>query len=204
MSSTTAVIFDLYGTLVHVGHKTHPYSKLFSEMGLHTVQERNRAREIALTSSFASLTDFVHEVSRGTTLDVRTYEEEIAQECAATLLYPEAEEVLEQVVRGGFQVGVISNLASPYKTPFYTRNLAQYVDHVLFSCDEGMCKPDPRIYLHMLEMLSVSSGQVLMVGDTLHADVLGPQSVGMRAVLLERECKTTQSIATLTEIYSLL
>ncbi len=84
------------------------------------------------------------------------------------------------------KLGLISNLAAPYKEPFYRHNLAAYFDATLFSCDVGVRKPEPEIYLRMAKALSISPASAVMVGDSRRSDYEGAKAVGMEAVLLRR------------------
>lgn len=55
-------------------------------------------------------------------------------------------------------------------------------DIEVFSYDVGSIKPEPEIYTHVLDQLSLDPGRVLFVGDTVQADIEGPRSVGFRAI----------------------
>jgi putative hydrolase of the HAD superfamily len=52
---------------------------------------------------------------------------------------------------------------------------------MVFSCDAGIVKPDPAIYLRCAEILGVAPSQALMVDDRPD-NVEGAQRAGMRAV----------------------
>ncbi|MEU6134706.1 HAD family hydrolase [Nocardioides sp. NPDC047086] len=47
-------------------------------------------------------------------------------------------------------------------------------------------KPDPRAYLLTCERAGIAPTEVLMVGNSLAHDVLGPLDAGLDAVLLDR------------------
>ncbi|WP_272948804.1 HAD family hydrolase [Kribbella speibonae] len=47
-------------------------------------------------------------------------------------------------------------------------------------------KPDPRAFAHALERLGAAPHDVVMVGDSLENDIRGAQSVGIGAVLVDR------------------
>ena len=81
---------------------------------------------------------------------------------------------------------MISNLATPYKKPFYTLGLSKYFDVEIFSCDCGLKKPDEAIYRLALKQLDSVPEKTLMIGDTYKADVIGPQAIGIQGILLNR------------------
>ena len=102
------------------------------------------------------------------------------------------------------QLGLISNLASPYKSPFFDLGLNDYFDEVLFSCDIGLRKPDQLIYQKMMERIGINPAQSLMTGDKVHADVDGPKSIGMNAVHLDRSNNSSESISSLKGVFQYL
>jgi hypothetical protein len=61
--------------------------------------------------------------------------------------------------------------------------LAQF-DQLTWSCDLGVVKPDPAIYLHTVKKLAVSPGQALFI-DNLEKNITGAEAVGLHAALFE-------------------
>ena|SRR3989338_2620889 len=198
MADVKAVIFDLYGTLIYLAEETKPHERLFADIGLQTPDEVKQARRIALTENFNTLADFVKRINKikrdaGTKIksdieiDIAQYEQELEAEKASASLYSETKSVLGDLRKRNIQVGLISNLASPYKEPFFKLGLAEYFDGVIFSCDAGFKKPDKRIYQKIIGMFNLNPAQALMTGDKVYADVDGPKSIGMNAVYLDRK-----------------
>ena len=68
-------------------------------------------------------------------------------------------------------------------------NLRQYFDHIIISAEERIRKPDRRIYEKALAVMQSTPAESLMVGDTLTADVLGAQKVGIRAAWITRRAR---------------
>ena len=204
MTNIQAVIFDLYGTLIYLAHETKPHARLFADLGLQFPEGFERARRIVLTEDFDNLAGLVKRIKPNLTIDLSPYEKEIEQERASALLYPETSSVLDELKRRNIQLGLISNLASPYKQPFSGLGLNQCFDEVLFSCDLGLRKPDPRIYQKMIEQFKINPAQALMVGDRVHVDVDGPKSIGMNAVHLDRTKNSPNSIFTLEGVFQYL
>ncbi|WP_164738201.1 HAD family hydrolase [Frigidibacter oleivorans] len=52
----------------------------------------------------------------------------------------------------------------------------------VLSCKVGAIKPEPAIYVAMLDGLQVAPGKVLFVGDTPSAVMDGPLAARMKAV----------------------
>lgn len=182
-----AVLFDVYGTLVEISDPKRPFREL-----LNLALERNPSLDRkrcarALMSTRTSLR------SAASTLGLRLSSHEeasLAEALAADLggarLYPEAIGVLTHLRNIGVRVGVCSNLAHPYVAPA-SRLLEPYVDVHVWSCEVGLVKPEREIYLLSAARLGVAPETVLMIGDNLEADVNGPRSAGMSAMLIRRE-----------------
>jgi HAD superfamily hydrolase (TIGR01662 family) len=69
-------------------------------------------------------------------------------------------------------------------------NLSQYFEFVLTSAGCGYRKPHPKIFQLALEMMNARSGEVVMVGDTLTADILGANEAGMFSIWINRRTDT--------------
>ena len=204
MEDISVVIFDLYSTLIYLQTKTKPYAKLFCELQLKTPRELRRARRIALTEDFDNLGQFVKRINPDIKLDLSSYEVEFEKERVSALLYSESKRVLRKLKNKEIKLGLISNLASPYKQPFFDLELDNYFDEVLFSCEAGLKKPDPLIYKMMASKFKINPSRALMVGDNIFADVNGPKSIGMNVLHLDRKNESSNSISTLEEIFNYL
>ena len=58
-------------------------------------------------------------------------------------------------------------------------------DLVVISEEEGVEKPDPRIFRNALERTGSRAEESLYVGDIYHIDVIGARAAGMDVVLLD-------------------
>jgi FMN phosphatase YigB (HAD superfamily) len=61
------------------------------------------------------------------------------------------------------------------------------VDAAVGSKAHGKTKPHPSIFVAALRALDVSPDEAAMVGDSYEDDIEGARSLGMRAILLDRE-----------------
>lgn len=90
---------------------------------------------------------------------------------------------LVTAIRKHSRVGVISNnLIEETREKLVFCRLAPLVDVVVVSGDEGVSKPDPRIFRIALERLGTASAQTVMIGDSWNADIVGAARAGIRAV----------------------
>ena len=97
-----------------------------------------------------------------------------------------AEEVLIQVKKKGYKVGLICNTGTtPGKTIrvlLERLGMMKYFDVTAFSNELKIRKPDPRIFLHTLTQLKSRPQSSAHVGDLIDADVWGAKNVGMISV----------------------
>jgi len=103
----------------------------------------------------------------------------------------------------GYRLGLISNASN---TPDLNRlidnhNLRRYFEIVVISAEEGIRKPDPRIFLKTLNTLGVKPENAIMVGDTLPADVLGAQNSGVKSVWITRRANRRENNDVLENIH---
>lgn len=105
-------------------------------------------------------------------------------------LYDDALPTLGSLRARGLKLGLVSN---------GTRDLGAFVAHHGLEVDaavssrlHGKIKPDPSIFRAALERLEVEPGEALMVGDQPEDDVEGARSIGMTALLLDRDDRFPQ------------
>ncbi len=64
-----------------------------------------------------------------------------------------------------------------------TKGLLDYFSHFVFSDEVGYSKPDKRAFLQVLEKNKAHAASSFHVGDIQKTDIVGAQSVGMKAIL---------------------
>ena len=201
MDRIKAIIFDLYGTLIYLENETKPYLKLLKE--LRKYKSIKQLKNIFLTRDFISFSDLINQIAPNIQIDLNYLELDILKEIESAKLFPETLEVIEKLRSNNISIGVISNLATPYKKPFFNFGLEKIVDKYIFSCDIGIKKPDENIYKLMIDDLKIPPKEILMVGDSIYCDYNGPKTVKMNVLLLDRENKHNFSdkISSLNDIF---
>jgi putative hydrolase of the HAD superfamily len=98
----------------------------------------------------------------------------------------EAIPVLRTLSDRGLRLGMLSNAThEPLIQRLVDRlGLGPYLDPALSSASTGIRKPDPAAFTTHLDAWALSPASVVMVGDTLEADIQGAQHSGMRTVWL--------------------
>lgn len=171
-SKIHAICFDAFGTLVEIVDKRQPFQTLLSGQ-----PARHRTID-ALTQPLG-----LREVARDLAIVIgearlRNLELDLAAECASVRLRPGMELVWAMLRQADVQIGVCSNLAQPYAEPLLA-SLPGIPDALVLSCDVGLIKPQPEIFHLVCSRFGLAADQILFVGDTMEADILGPRAIGM-------------------------
>ena len=83
----------------------------------------------------------------------------------------------------GFRTAILSNLPRPLGEELRaTPGFLEHFDHVTFSYELGLVKPQPEIYLDATRGLDVEPAQALFL-DGRPENVEGARAVGLQAVL---------------------
>ena len=101
-------------------------------------------------------------------------------------LFPETKEVLTELKRRKFKLGVISNFDNRAYSVMRSLQILHFFDAVTLSSETGYCKPDPEIFDAAVGALKVPASEVLLVGDSLQDDVEAGMRAGLSAVLIDR------------------
>ncbi len=115
-------------------------------------------------------------------------------------------------VRDSYTLGLITNGASCLqREKLSAAGLDGYFDAVIVSAEFGVGKPDPAIFKHALDQISVTAEQATMIGDSLARDIDGAIAVGLRGVWINRQGQDGSEgrtdvieIAALTELPAVL
>jgi putative hydrolase of the HAD superfamily len=110
----------------------------------------------------------------------------------------------------GIRTAVVSNTSSEVPPLWHSSPLAGMVDVQVFSCTEGLMKPDRRIFELATRRLGVLANECFYVGDGADDELEGARAMGMDAILL-RPGDTTPphywsgpELASLSEVLTLL
>ena len=97
--------------------------------------------------------------------------------------YPAAAEVLEKL-GGRYKLGVIANQSLGTADRLKKYGLLEYFSLVVASAEEGIAKPDRRIFDIALERSGCKPENAVMIGDRVDNDILPAKAVGMKTVLV--------------------
>ena len=143
---------------------------------------------------------------------------EVRREFSRLALRPRGDAVatLRQVRRLGVRTALLSNCTADVPDLWPSLPYAELINEPLFSCVEGLVKPDSDLYQRACERLGVSPATCIYVGDGDDHELTGADRAGMRAVLIrtpeataasalsERDSWRGEAIETLSEIPGLI
>jgi HAD superfamily hydrolase (TIGR01509 family) len=114
-----------------------------------------------------------------------------------------ATDILRRVRQAGLKTVVVSNSNGRIKRLFDRVGLLEHFDLVLDSQEEGVEKPDPRLFQIALERSGSDPAATIHCGDLYEIDVVGARAAGLPAVLLDEagmyghvtDCPRVRSLA---------
>lgn len=95
-------------------------------------------------------------------------------------------QVLEELQRRGYILGIISNLIGTREIPEWLQaeDFGRYFKSVVLSSVLGIRKPSPEIYLEAARRAGVDPARCAYVGDNLKRDVTGTRRAGFSKVII--------------------
>lgn len=101
-------------------------------------------------------------------------------------LYPDTIAVLDSLRRSGWTQVVLSNHVPELSSILAGLGLSPFFGRTFNSAETGVEKPHPAAFRQVLDTMP-TGGQVWMIGDSLAADVLPAEALGMHAILVRAE-----------------
>jgi HAD superfamily hydrolase (TIGR01549 family) len=104
------------------------------------------------------------------------------------IIFPETREVVLELFRRGYRLGLVSNTVSSVEVPraLEEMQLTGCFETVILSCVVGMRKPGADILLEAINRMGVSPERCVYIGDRIHRDVLASRDAGVPKVILLR------------------
>jgi putative hydrolase of the HAD superfamily len=192
---STAVLLDLYSTLVHEKPDNPFYSSVASDLAVEPVSWREQYRRLGAASMSGRLPDMAARVAlacqesgqaRDPALVRAVVDRRMPLFYASMSLDPEAHMMLAHLRSARIDAAIVSNASSYSETVLDALGLRSVVSHVTMSYRVGSLKPEPAIYLAALEALGVQADQAVFIGDGGDGELRGARAVGMRTVLVDR------------------
>ena len=100
-------------------------------------------------------------------------------------VYPEAEDCLRRLSKK-YKIGIIANQSFGSKERLEKIGLLKYIDLVTSSAEEGVAKPDLRIFKIALKNANCKAENAVMIGDRLDNDIVPANKIGMTTVWIRQ------------------
>jgi YjjG family noncanonical pyrimidine nucleotidase len=95
----------------------------------------------------------------------------------------ESHEIVEYLHNKGIIVCVATNGLVELQYPrIRNTSFGKYITQIVASEEVGLNKPDPLIFMKILDFTGIHSNEVLVVGDSLSNDVLEAKNTGLKSV----------------------
>ncbi len=127
---------------------------------------------------------------------------------AAWQIFPETKNILNEIKSLGFAIIIVSNFDSRVYDVCESLSIIDHFDDFIISSEVGYAKPDIEIYNIALSRNNLNPQQCVFIGDNYLNDYAAPKSIGMQALLLNRDNEnnkhSVQKISNLNELVTIL
>jgi len=218
-SAVKVIFFDLGSTLIYSKDPWPPIYKQADRALVKVLQQAGIALEVnAFSNEFGTFLDSYYAGRGAGTIEKTTFsllgdllEQNGFQDIPASVVraaldanysvtqrnwYLEADAIptLKTLREQGYRLGMISNTSDDLNVQQLVDRcgLRPYFDTILTSAGCGIRKPDERIFHLALDYFGVAPEQTAMVGDTLEADILGANQLGMYSLWITRRAQVPE------------
>jgi putative hydrolase of the HAD superfamily len=102
-------------------------------------------------------------------------------------VFPYTHESLEYLANKNYILHIITNgFKETQCIKLSTSGLSNYFTNVIESDVCGFMKPDKRIFDYALSLSNTSANESIMIGDDLHADIVGARLAGLDQIFINR------------------
>ncbi len=186
-----AVIFDMFETLVSLfDGRTYFSEHTAAELGVavddfrgqwHTTEEARSIGTCTVEEGFVSALKALNMYSSERVRDIEGKRQEMLRDTFAALP-EESLWLLRELKSHGIRTGLISNCYSDEREWIVNSPIYPLMDVAMLSYEQGVCKPDPEIYLRAAAALGVKPEECLYVGDGGSRELFAARDVGMHPI----------------------
>ena len=153
-----------------------------SEAYAHRIRDAISGTAIPYQEFWDKMIDFYRQNKKGDLETLRYYGLEVPKwHKEDERLYPDAGDCLKRL-KEKYKIGVIANQSLGTKDRLEAFGILKYIDLVIASAEEGVSKPDLRIFEIALERAGCRPENAVMVGDRLDNDISPAKKLGMTAI----------------------
>jgi 2-haloacid dehalogenase/putative hydrolase of the HAD superfamily len=109
-------------------------------------------------------------------------------------LFEEVPKVLNEIKSKGYSQIIISNIDNDFLYHRLSKfQIKDYFDHIFTSENLKSYKPNPIIFNKVLKLLKLKPNEIIHIGDSQKADVLGAKNLGMYAIYVNRKNRNLEN-----------
>ena len=101
------------------------------------------------------------------------------------ILYSDTVSCLENLSKK-YKIGVIANQSPGTRKRLQQHGILQYIDLVIASAEEGVAKPDKRIFEIALQRSNCRPENAMMIGDRIDNDIVPAKLLGMHTIWIKQ------------------
>ncbi|CAL2102279.1 putative Glyceraldehyde 3-phosphate phosphatase [Tenacibaculum sp. 190130A14a] len=183
MKNVKTIVFDLYNTLIKIKEPKHFFVKLYRKSKNGFNLDISSYMKLVMTKSLVELEEMLPSEFKKL---FKENKNDLEKELNSVVVFKEVYNILSRLEKC-YNLFLISNLAEPYKEPFFDKKLDQYFEKVIFSCDYGSIKPEEKIFKEIEEITGNQPNEIMMIGDSLKSDIEIPKRLGWHFFRIERK-----------------
>jgi FMN phosphatase YigB (HAD superfamily) len=184
-----AIIFDLYDTLIEIQKKSKPYLYLLNHLNQEiNITPKDIINHIMVNDMVAI--GFVRQLLDigilNPSFDQSQFLKFLDDEVETASIIPGTYKALNRLKESGYRLFVLSNLATPYKYPYYRLNIENWIEKAFFSCDCRDKKPNASFFQQVIDYSGLNKEDFIMIGDNPISDIKGATEFGIDTILKEK------------------
>lgn len=204
------ISFDVGETLIHFERERSLKKTLLSAFDVNPDLLEIEYRK-HFTEGKNTLTDFCDSIHYNNVSEVQKIVQTYYEKKRLGILYPEVIHVLSTLKEMNYYLMVISNKSYSNPSSLRTYQIDKYFDAIIYSYQVGCAKPGRTIFEYAQKVANVYADEILHVGDSIKADIIGAHRVNWHTALINRMMRSQNggikpeySITSLEQILSIV
>lgn len=175
MNKIEWIFFDVGSTLMN---EEIPFNRKFEEI--------SKKANVLFEEVYEKAIEFYKDNKKGDIEVARFYKVDYGEwDNTGEYLYSEALDSLKQLA-SKYKIGIIANQPPGTDTRLKESGIMDYISLVISSAEEGVKKPDERIFKRALEKGKCKAENSIMVGDRIDNDIIPAKKLGFSTIWIKQ------------------
>ena len=175
MNKIEWIFFDVGSTLMN---EEIPFKRKFEEI--------SKKANVLFEEVYEKAIEFYKDNKKGDIEVARVYNVDYGEwDNTGEYLYSEALDSLKQLA-SKYKIGIIANQPPGTDTRLKESGIMDYISLVISSAEEGVKKPDERIFKRALEKGKCKAENSIMVGDRIDNDIIPAKKLGFSTIWIKQ------------------